>query len=70
MSQNDLILFDAGMLLELSKKHRLTARRTHDARHAAIAMQAGVTKVYTYDTGDWKAFESDGLIITGPPSSL
>jgi predicted HTH domain antitoxin len=30
----------------------VTARRIHDARHAAIALTSGVTQVYTYDTED------------------
>ncbi len=57
-------------MLDLAKKYGLKARRTHDARHAAIALEAGITKVYTYDAGDWKAFESGGLVIVGPPSSI
>ena len=31
--------------LELAAKHRLTARRIHDARHAATALVAGVLSV-------------------------
>ena len=57
-------------MLDLAKKYGLKARRTHDARHAAIALEAGITKVYTYDAGDWKAFEPGGLVIVGPPSSI
>lgn len=56
--------------LELAANHSLKARRIHDARHAATALVAGVHRVYTYDTEDWKVFETDGLQITGPASTL
>ncbi len=56
--------------MELASVHNLTARRIHDARHAAAALAAGVTTVYTYDVDDWKLFASDGLTIVGPPSGL
>lgn len=56
--------------MELASLHNLTARRIHDARHAAAALAAGVTTVYTYDVDDWKLFASDGLTIVGPPSGL
>ena len=57
-------------MLELSEKHRLRARRVHDARHAAAAIIAGVTSVYTYDAEDWESFEDDGLSIVGPTTTL
>ncbi len=57
-------------MLELAEKHGLTARRIHDARHAAIALTAGVTQIYTYDIGDWKHFSSDGLVISGSASMV
>lgn len=57
-------------MLELSKKYKLTARRVHDARHAAIALENGIKQVYTYDVDDWKVFEPEGLSISGPASSL
>jgi len=57
-------------MLELAAAHNLTARRIHDARHAAAAIVAGVSEVYTYDVEDWKAFQSDGLAVVGPASSL
>ncbi len=57
-------LYITFIMLELAEKHRLTARR----RHAAIALKAGITKVFTYDINDWKVFEPDGLLISGPPS--
>jgi predicted nucleic acid-binding protein len=57
-------------MLELAAKHKLRARRVHDARHATAAIVAGVTSVYTYDVEDWKAFESDGLKIVGPATTL
>lgn len=56
--------------LELAAGHRLTARRVHDARHAATALVAGVREVYTYDVGDWQVFEVDGLKVVGPESIL
>jgi predicted nucleic acid-binding protein len=56
--------------LALAGKHRLTARRVHDARHAATALVNGITSVYTYDMDDWRIFEADGLHITGPPTTL
>ncbi len=56
--------------LELAAKHRLTARRVHDARHAATALIAGIVSVYTYDPDDWQVFASDGLGIIGPPTTI
>ena len=56
--------------LEIAAAHNLTARRSHDARHAAAALVAGVTRVYTYDVEDWKLFAAEGLTIIGPVSSL
>lgn len=56
--------------LELAAKHQLTARRVHDTRHAATALSAGISSVYTYDVGDWRVFETDGLRIIGPPSTM
>jgi predicted nucleic acid-binding protein len=62
---------DAALLaLELAAAHGLTARRVHDARHAAAALIAGVRCVYTYDVSDWQAFEVDGLLIEGPASTV
>ena len=56
--------------LQLAATHGLTARRIHDARHAAAALAAGVHSVYTYDIDDWRLFEAHGLQITGPTSTL
>jgi predicted nucleic acid-binding protein len=56
--------------LRLAATHGLTARRVHDARHAAAALVAGVREVYTYDVGDWQMFEVDGLKVVGPESVL
>jgi predicted nucleic acid-binding protein len=55
-------------MLNLAWSHQLRARRVHDARHAAAAIVAGITSVFTYDVNDWKIFEIDGLDIDGPPS--
>jgi len=49
-------------MLQLAEEYGLTARRIHDARHAAIALTADVTQVYT--------FEAEGLSIAGPESIL
>lgn len=57
-------------MLELSEAHQLTARRIHDARHVATTLINGVKKVYTYDTGDWGVFTSDGIQIVGPDSVI
>jgi predicted nucleic acid-binding protein len=57
-------------MLELAEKNSLTARRIHDARHAATAIQSGITKIYTYDIDDWKIYRQYGLLICGPPSVL
>lgn len=57
-------------MLALAKKYKLTARRVHDARHAATALSNGVALVYTYDQADWEVFKPEGLAITGPPSVL
>ena len=56
--------------LELAANHNLTARRVHDARHAAAALTVGSQEVYTYDVGDWHLFEADGLKVVGPESVL
>jgi len=62
---------DAGIkMLDLAQTHNLTARRTHDARHAATALVAGVSRVYTYDVTDWQVFEANGISIIGPESIL
>jgi len=61
----------AGLLmLDIVVEHNLTARRTHDAKHAAAALVAGVRQVYTYDITDWHAFEDNGLQVVGPRSVL
>jgi predicted nucleic acid-binding protein len=63
--------FEATLkMLELSEKYNLTARRVHDARHAATALTNGVKLIYTYDVDDWQAFKPESLTITGPPSVL
>jgi|GEM_PF-5850488 len=56
------VLLDAGVLIG--------ALLTGDPRHAATALHAGVTSVYTYDPDDWKVFAGDGIQITGPSSTL
>lgn len=60
----------AVLALELAAVHHLRARRVHDARHAAAALVAGVRSVYTYDADDWQVFETDGIGIAGPLSTL
>ncbi len=57
-------------MLELAASHQLRARRVHDARHAAAAIVAGVSSVFTYDADDWKSFEEDDLSIAGPTTTL
>jgi predicted nucleic acid-binding protein len=56
--------------LALAAKRQLTGRRIHDARHAAAALVAGITAVYTYDVDDWRISVDDGLRIVGPPSAM
>jgi predicted nucleic acid-binding protein len=60
----------ARLHLQLAGRHRLTARRIHDARHAATALHHGIGSVYTYDPDDWRDFFADGIVIVGPPSTL
>ena len=55
-------------MLEIADSQNLTARRIHDARHAATALVAGVYKVYTYDPQDWRLFQPYGIQIVGPDS--
>ena len=63
--------FLAGIkMLEIAMNHNLTARQIHDARHAATALAAGVSRVYTYDVEDWQLFTPDGITIVGPSSVL
>jgi predicted nucleic acid-binding protein len=63
--------YEAGILmLDMAGRYNLTARRVHDARHAATALFAGVRRVYTYDVDDWRVFSPDGIIVTGPESIL
>jgi len=57
-------------ILELGKKHKLNARRIHDARHASTALLHGIHDIMTYDIADWKLFEMDGLKVVGPDSVL
>lgn len=55
-------------MLEIASVQQLTARRIHDARHAATALVAGVYQVYTYDPEDWQLFYPYGIKIVGPDS--
>jgi predicted nucleic acid-binding protein len=57
-------------MLELAEKNQLTARRIHDARHAATALVAGVQCVVTYDPNDWQNFVADGLKLYAPERLL
>ncbi len=50
-------------MLELAESHQRRARRVDDAHHAAAALVVGITSVFTYDSDDWAAFETDGLHI-------
>lgn len=61
-------LASSRLMLDMVRRHRLTARRVHDARHAAAALCANIRLVYTYDLEDWQRFEADGLHIAGPAS--
>ena len=58
------------MALDLAVTHGLTARRTHDARHAAAALNAGITHVRTYDVSDWQVFTDDGMQVLALPENL
>jgi predicted nucleic acid-binding protein len=74
-SPSHLLMLETGLaaglrMLDLAERYRLTARRIHDARHAATALLAGVWHVYTYDPDDWRVFAPDGIVIAGPPSVL
>ena len=51
----------ALQLLTPAAEHDLHSRRVHDARHAAATLPAGVCRVYTLDSDDWKVFEVDGI---------
>jgi len=55
--------------LDMASRNKLTARRSHDARHAATALENGIFKVYTYDPDDWTDFAADGIVIAGPSST-
>ena len=56
--------------LELAELNNLTARRTHDARHAATAITAGIHQVCTYDVNDWITFEPSGISVIKPSNVL
>ena len=58
------------LMLDLAVAHKLTARRVHDARHAATALVVGVTLVYTYDETDWRVFAPNGIKVIGPESVM
>lgn len=75
MEPSNIRILDTGSaaalkMLDLAKRYALTGRRVHDARHAATALQAGVHGVFTYDVDDWRVFEPEGIVLTGPPSVL
>jgi predicted nucleic acid-binding protein len=57
-------------MMELARKHKLKARGIHDARHASTALIHNIRKVITYDTKDWKRFNSDGIHAIEPRSIL
>jgi len=62
---------DLGVLwpmLDLAVENQLTARRIHDARHAATAIAANIREIFTYDVSDWLAFSSANIKVSGPPS--
>ena len=44
--------------LALAAKYQLTARRIHDARHAAAALESGITEALTTD----HHFEQEGFV--------
>ncbi len=72
---SDLVVVDCGCdaverMLDLAITHGLRARDIHDARHAAVALTAGVSNVLTYDVSHWQRFISNGLAVVGPPSVL
>jgi predicted nucleic acid-binding protein len=67
LETNQLVALHA---MKLASAHQLRARRVHDARHAAAAIVAGISRVFTYDAEDWKVFDVDGLSIEGPASTL
>jgi len=56
--------------LNLASRYSLTARRVHDARHAAAALIADAKEIFTYDLNEWKIFTPEGLRIAGPPSTI
>jgi len=60
----------ALMHLAWASASGLTARRIHDARHAATALHHGAVRIYTYDFADWQEFLQYGLEIVGPASIL
>lgn len=52
--------------MRIAAKLNLTARRIHDARHAATAIQTGIEYVCTYDETDWSRFEPEGIAVVKP----
>lgn len=46
LETNQLVALQA---MKLASVHQLRARRVHDARHAAAAIVAGISRVFTYD---------------------
>jgi predicted nucleic acid-binding protein len=57
------------LAMSIAERCNLTARRIHDARHAATAIYNGVHFVCTYDEADWKLFEP-GITIVRPADLL
>ncbi len=62
---------DAALkMFEMAEKYSLTARRIHDARHAAVAITHGIDSIYTYEVNDCRLFKPDGIKIVMPPSVI
>ncbi len=60
----------ATLTVAVAGRYNLTARRVHDARHAATALVGGGLYASTYNVGDWTVFAPEGISVVSPAELL